>query len=112
MKRKRWYILCFAILLIFFCVVLVKGRFDIKKEKIFGKWKVTEHFCYTHYLFPSTCFYEHFLGRSIEIDEEKITKSIWYWPDEVDYVVDNYQRMEREVKDAYAFGNEKRLPAI
>lgn len=107
---KKTYILCLIILLILLCTVFVKSRFYEPREKIFGKWKVTEHFCYTNGLFPSSCFYEHFLGRSIEIDEEKIVKSIWYWPDEVEYVVDNYRYMERVVEDASVFGDEERLP--
>ena len=51
-----------------------------------GKWKVTEYL--TGYpMTVSYDFYEHFLGRSIVIERNRIIKSFGYWWDKLEDVV-------------------------
>ena len=70
-----------------------------------GKWKVTEYL--TGYpMTVSYDFYEHFLGRSIVIERNRIIKSFGYWWDKLEDVVFQYRSMEVEVVDSGQYGGE------
>lgn len=69
-----------------------------------GQWKVTDYLA-GHNLKVSYDFYEHFLGRSIIIEPNRIIKSFGYWWNELNDVTSQYRNVEVEMMDGEVYGN-------
>ncbi len=78
-------------------------------DKLLGQWKVTEHAVSDNsQVYSCNAIMEHFLGRTIVIEENSITKSLYYWPQQTTYVTHTYDYVEKqlELSDEYANRNE------
>ena len=112
MKKRIILIVIISLVVLGFIICLlvrkdVQSRnelIDLKEDGISGRWKVTEYVVTDNgILVPSYNIAEHFLGRSIVIEKDKIIKSIGYWPEQVDYVTTPYRHVEKQVEDGSAY---------
>ena len=94
--KKHYFILVIALLLIL-CLYFALSKKEAvdPAESLKGKWKVTElvEICRTGTTYWAE---ETYLGRSIEISDNRIEKSIYHWPGYLYKQVEEYQFCRNE----------------
>lgn len=94
--KKHYFILVMALFLII-CLYFALRKKEVvdPAESLKGKWKVTElvEICRTGTTYWAE---ETYLGRSIEISDNRIEKSIYHWPGYLYKQVDEYQFCRNE----------------
>ena len=100
------------ILVVIICIT-AKGNEKVNAEDtnfkyLEGQWKITEYLT-SRKMRPDYDIYEHYLGRSIVIEPNRIITSIGYWPNEVGYSIQQYRCIDVDVVNAYEYGGENRL---
>lgn len=80
-------------------ICIINRKKEINLE---GQWKVTEYITDTKEE-VSYSFYEHYWGRSITIEPNRIIFSMYCWPDEIAYKVLQYRYIHMRTCDADEF---------
>lgn len=102
-SKKSYFILVIALFLIICLYFSLRKKEAVDpSEGLKGKWKVTElvEICRTGTTYWAE---ETYLGRSIEISDNRIEKSIDYWPGYLYKQVEEYQFCRNEEIPAESF---------
>lgn len=97
-------------LLVCLCLFYAKGREGRAAEPVDleGQWKATEYVA-SLLMKPDYDHYQDFLGRSIIIEPNRIIRSLYWWPDKIEYAVDQYRCVEMETVKADAYGRRHKM---
>ena len=74
------------------------------KINLEGQWKVTDYLA-SWDMAAADDYYEHFLGRSIMIEPNRIIRSFGCWDDEPEDVVTQYRTVEVEIVNGGTYGS-------
>lgn len=98
MKKTRHTLVCIVVITMIIAMsgcMLFKKNEDESVEQYYGQWKVTEYIPLNRAVVEQTIWQEeHYLGRTVEITENNISKSIYYWPDELEEHLISYDFCE------------------
>lgn len=93
--KKHYFILAILLFLIVGALPLLWKKTSDPAESLKGKWKVTEliEICRTGTTYWAE---ETYLGRSIEISDKRIEKSIYFWPSNQYKFREDYEFCKKE----------------